>query len=419
MDRSRMRPIAIAALVLVGTLIPTAAAAQYVNIPLTPREQMSMLSDDTGRASWSKLYPSRTVATVVARPYPLDYRAQYISASLGDRAAIAQIIGEQGVERYAAGRRLKTLLGPRGRGTPIGPDSVYWNRVSGKVTVLEAKGGSSALKWTYGSLQGTNANTIRSAAGSLAQTGTSWREKLQAARVIKAAQSGHLETGVVRTSHVLGTPRAPGQAGGVNVDNVAKAARLIERDLVRRNPELRAVFRKAGFRHRMDRLVHHGTRRMPGSRLASARPPALKGTPPAAIRFAVASSGRSGLQRLWQVGNRWLLPVGLGVAGVTVAITYYQFATGAISYREFLDNSSGSVILVVLTGAGAAIGGALFGFGAIPGAMIGATLALPIQLGLEWFNDQRYSDFRQAQREAVDNAVQELYLRNAVLPNVQ
>ena len=51
--------------------------------------------------------------------------------------------------------------------------------------------------------------------------------------------------------------------------------------------------------------------------------------------------------------------------------------------------------------------------------MIGATLALPIQLGLEWFIEQRYGDFRQAQWEAVDNAVEELYLRNAVLSSAQ
>ena len=296
-----------------------------------------------------------------------------MSAPLGCRMDIAQVIGEEGVERYAARQRLKTLLGPQGHGTPIGPDSVYWNSVSGKVTVLEAKGGSSALKWTYGSLQGTNANTIRSASGALTRAGTSWREKLQAARVIKAAQSGHLETAVVRTSHVLGTPRAPGQAGGVNVDNVAKKARMIERDLIRRKPELRAMFRRAGFRHRTDRLVYLGVRWMPdriaasGSRLAPSRPAAFRGTPPAAIRLGIVSSGRSRLLRFWQVGNRWLLPVGLGVAGATVTITYYQFATGAISYREFLHNSSGSVILVMLTGAGAVIGGPLFGFGAIPG----------------------------------------------------
>ena len=146
---------------------------------------------------------------VVAPPYQQDYRARYLSASLGNRVAIAQLIGEEGVERYAEGRGLKTLLSPLGRSTPIGPDSVFRNPLSGRVQVLEAKGGSSALKWTYGSLQGTNANAIRSAGGVLAHSGANWSEKLQAARVIKAAQSGHLETGVIRTSPCTGNASCP------------------------------------------------------------------------------------------------------------------------------------------------------------------------------------------------------------------
>ena len=401
MVRNKMRVRGVWAVVVAAALVPATGAAQFGDIPLTPREQLSVLGGSVNGAVWSKLYPSRTASMFATQPYVQDYRARYMSALLSDRVAIAQFIGEEGVERYAAGQRLRTLLGPRSHSTPIGPDSVYWNSVSGKVNVLEAKGGSSTLKWTYGSLQGTNTNTTRSAGGILTRAGTNWSERIHAARVIKAAQRGHLETGVVRTSHVLGTPNAPKQTGGVNVDDVAKKARLIERDLVKRNPRLRAVFKQAGFRHRMDRLVYHGARWMP-HRISTS-----------------GSLASSRFLRLWQVGNRWLLPVGLGVAGVTVAITYYQFATGAINYRDFLHNSSGAAILLVLTGGGAVMGGFLFGFGSVPGAVIGSMLALPVQLGLEWVMDQRYGEFRQAQRKAVDRTVEKLYLRNAVLPRDQ
>ena len=403
-----MRAIAFAACMCLNILISISADAQYVDMPLTPREQESALASASSRAVWSKLYPSRTATTVVAPPYQQDYRARYLSASLGNRVAITQLIGEEGVERYAEGRGLKTLLSPLGRSTPIGPDSVFRNPLSGRVQVLEAKGGSSALKWTYGSLQGTNANAIRSAGGVLAHSGANWSEKFQAARVIKAAQSGHLETGVIRTFHVLGTPRAPRQSVGVNFDNVAKEARQIERDLVRRNPKLGAAFRNAGFQHRMDLLAYRGARWMPSrdaireSRLVAAR---LAGFRARQVR---------------QVGYRWLLPVAVGVAGVTVTVAYHQLVSGSISDRKFLHISASPAVLVTFTGVGALIGGVgVLGIGAIPGAAMGAILAIPFQLSLEWAMDRYYRDFNRAQREAVDKAVEVTYLGNPTLFRAQ
>ena len=424
MGERRMRTIAFVACMALSVLAPIAAPAQVLDVPLTPREQTTMLAGGASQSVWSRLYPAGAGAATVTPPFQQDYGARYLSASPGDRVAIAQTIGEEGVERYAAMQRLKMLLGPQGRSTPIGPDSVYWNRTSGKVRILEAKGGSSALKWTHGSLQGTNANTIRSARGVLASKGASAAEKLQAARVIKAAQRGHLETAVVRTLHVLGTPQAPRQVSRVHTENVAKEARVIERDLVKRNPELRAVFRKAGLQHRVDWLAYRGARWTPGRGLDAPRgfgsAPTLHAgfqrLPGTASATGLALAGGSGLQRLWQVGNRWILPVGLGLAGATITTTYYQFSTGSISDREFLFDSAGPAVLVVFTAAGAVIGGAAsFGFGAMPGAMIGATFALPAQLVLQRFNDQQYREFNQVQQEVVNKAVEELYLGNAVL----
>ena len=405
-----MRAVAFARWVCLSAVISVAAEAQYLDVPLTPREQTSALANASSRVLWSRLNPTRTAGLVVAPPFQHDYRARYLTASLNDRTAIAQTIGEEGVERYAAGQGLRTLLGPRGHSSPVGPDSVFWNRLSGKVRVLEAKGGSSALKWTYGSLQGTNANAIRSAGGMLSRSGASGSEMLQAARVIRAAQNGHLETYVVRTSHVLGTPRAPVQAGGLNVDNVANEARQIERDVVRRNPKLGTVFRKAGSQHRMDRLTYR--RAASGSRLAWVKPTGLKEIPASAGRPSMAPLSRSLSKGFLRVGNRLLLPVGVGVAGVTAIVTYRLYATGAMSYPEFIDNSVGPATFLAFTGGGAVIGGTLLGIGAIPGAAIGAVLALPFQFDLEWVKDMYYREFNEARREAVDEAVEAMYLWN-------
>ena len=420
-----MRSIVFSAIMLLCALFPILADAQDRDIPLTPGEQASALSGASSRAGWFKLYPARTAVTIVKAAYQQDYRAQYLSASLGDRIAIAQTIGEKGVERYSAAQRFETLLGPSGRSNPIGPDSVYWNGAAGKIRVLEAKGGSSARKWTYGSLQGTNANAIRSAGGVLVQAGASGGEKLHAARVIKAAQVGHLETSVVRTLHTQGTPHAPRRTGGVNVDDVAKEAQQIERDLVRRNPNLGAVFRKAGFQHLMDRLNYRGTKWLPGHdatsgfRLPSVRLARLERIPPAASRFSLASSGRGVLPQFLRIGSRWLLPVGVGVASVTVAAAYYQLATNSISHREFLNVSASPAVLLAFTGTGALIGGLAFGIGAIPGAAIGTTLAIPFQLGLEWVKYRYYRDFNEAQQEVVDKVVEVMYSENHALFRVQ
>ena len=418
-----MRSLTGVALVAVTVLGPTAVCAQSLEVSLTPGEQTSMLANGASLTAWSRLYPAGTGTAAAAPVYQQDYRARYLSAGLGNRVAIAQTIGEEGVERYAAEQRLRTLLGPRGRSTPIGPDSVYWNRSSGRVRVLEAKGGASAQQWTYGSLQGTNANTVRSARGVLVRSDASAAERLQAARVIKAAQKGHLETAVVRTPHVQGTPLAPRQVGGVHSGNVAREARAIERELVRRNPELRWAFRRAGLQHQTDRLVYLGARSMPdavsGAPGTIGRTAALKGgfhrLPGTVSPGGLVSGGGGALRRLWQVGNRWILPVGLGVAGVTVASAYYRYESGSIGYRELVHYSAGSAIFVVFTATGAVIGGiSSFGSGAMPGAMIGATLALPVQIYLEWANDRLYGDFSQTQQAAVDKAVEEFFLGDAV-----
>ena len=405
-----MRVIACASWLCLGALLaggpPGAAAA---DIPLTPRELQSALAAASGPGVWSRLYPSSTAQTVVAPSAQRNYRARWLSASLGDRIRIAQLIGEEGVARYAAGRQLKTLLGPFGHRAHIGPDSIFWNPASGKVQVLEAKGGSSVLKRTYRSLQGTNVNAIRSAAGVLVHRGASWREKLQAARVIKAAGRGHLETGVVQTSHVLGTPRPPTQAGRMDAGNVAREARQLERRLVRQHPKLRLAFATAGSRHRAARLAYRSATWMPLDSFA-------RGSASVGIdavgrsRLGVRELAGSRASQVGRFASRWALPVGVGLAGVSLTVAVSKYANASISSQEFLRASADPVLFIVFTGAGAVIGGlASPGIGIVPGAVTGALLALPFQLGIEWVTGWYYRDFNRARQNAVDHAVEVMY----------
>ena len=388
-----MRTLALCACLSLGFLLPIAVDAQYPSALLTPGEQTSMLAEKASPTVWSRLRSRVTESAAATAPsYQRNLRTRYLAASIGDRISIAQSIGEEGVEQYASTRRMKQLLGPRGRSVPIGPDSVYWNRTSGKVRVLEAKGGSSPPKWTYGSLQGTNANTVRSAGGLLGSRGAGVAEKLQAARVIKAAQSGHLETAVIRTPHVLGTPLAPRQVGAVHAGNVANEARLLQHELVKRNPELRPIFLRAGAEHRASRLAYVVTSLTPQAGFQ--RLPALAST------SGLTAAGRRGLLMAWQTGNRWIIPVGVSAAGATMVIQGYHLAVHNISYAEFVDAVAGPAVLLTFTGVG-------FGIGAMPGAAVGMVLALPVQVYLRVSNDQQFSE---VQQEAVEMALRAQYL---------
>ncbi|MDE0001397.1 MAG: hypothetical protein OXQ29_01710 [Rhodospirillaceae bacterium] len=388
-----MRALALFACLSLGFLYPIVVVAQYPSALLTPGEQASILAETSNPAVWSRLKSRVAESTAATAPsYQRNHRTRYLAAGLGDRVAIAQTIGEEGVEQYASTRRMKQLLGPHGRSVPIGPDSVYWNRSSGRVRVLEAKGGTSPPNWTYGSLQGTNANTVRSAGGLLESRRAGAAEKLQAARVIKAAQSGQLETAVIRTPHVLGTPLAPRRVGEVHTGNVANEARLLQHELVKRNPELGPIFRRAGAEHRASRLAYRVT---PFPSQAG-----FQNLPGVASISGLTAAGGRGLLMAWQIGNRWIVPVGIGAAGVTVAIQGYHLAVHNIDYTEYVDAIASPAVLLTFTGVG-------FGIGGMPGAAVGMVLALPVQVYLGLSNDQQLSE---AQQQAIEMALRAQYL---------
>ena len=408
MNRQQICLITLRALFLSSALASGVVDAKGLYLPLTPLEQMSTLSSATNYAVLDKLFRARP-ETINSRPaIQQDYGTKFQTATLVERLGYAQKIGEEGVEQFAENEKLKPHLSPKGRAIPTGPDSSYWNPKSGKLYVLEAKGGTSAKKWTYNSLQGTNTNTIRSAEGSLRRSKTIPSEQLKMARIIKAAQKGHLTTGVVRTEHVRGTPRTPRLIGYLNTDKVAREAKKIERELIKRHPELRKVFMAANFLHKVDRVKYHVARRLSGFCCPTGRP-----IRPSRIRPSAPQ--QAGLRSIGLAGARWLPPLAVGVGGVAIVTAYYQFASGLTSPREFYRGSAGPTILVAFTATGALVGSFAFGVGAVAGGSIGAMAALPVEIAADWVIDRHYRDFDTRQRRLVDAAVEEFYGVDATL----
>ena len=373
-------PIYLRALVLLSALAPNCAYAKFFHIPATPLEQMSRLSSVAVQGAARKLFrPGSGTAIAWTSTGQPDYRDWYLSASSDDeRRKIVEKIGEDGVARYAEQEKLKTLLDPRDRKMPTGPDSVYWSRKDGKLQVLEAKGGLSKTKSTYNSKQGTNENTIRSADG-LLRSRASRAEKLQSARVLVAASRGQLSTEVVKTPHVLGRPDAP-RASRPNEDNVAKEAQGLLKKAMQ-DPESRKLIRKARLLHNVDRLNYYG-------------------------------------QKVGQAAGRWFLPLSplsAGVTGVRMVTAYRKFSSGLISRREFYRSSTGPTTVAVFTATGAIVGGVFFGIGSVAGASIGAIAAMPVEVAIGWLIDWHYHDFDLQQHRLVDKAVEEFYDIDATL----
>ena len=372
-EKFQSRPICLRALVLLSALAPNCAYAKFFHFPVTPLEQMSRLSSVAVQGAARKLFRPGS-GTTIAWPSagPVDRSDRYLLASLGERKRIAERIGEDGVAKYAAQEKWKTLLDPRDRKMRTGPDSVYWNRKDGKLIVAEAKGGSSEPKQTYKSRQGTNANTIRSADGLLGRSGASRTQKLQSARILIAASRGQLSTVVVKTPHVLGTPGDP-RLSSSNNENVAKEARR-RLQLAKQDPELRKLIRKAGFLHSVDRLNYIG-----------------------------------------QAAGRWFLPVSSLSTGVKMVTAYRKFSSGLISPREFYRSSTGPTMGIVFTVTGAIVGGVFFGAGAVAGGSLGAMAAVPVEFAIGWLIDRHYHDFDLRRRRMVDKAVEEFYDVDATL----
>lgn len=458
MNRTRLTfavVLALCLLLFLGISQPVLAAGpEDTSPPRTSLEQAGLLASLTSRGLGRELFP-RPVSTIPPHPFiQRNYRSDWLVTSPYDRTLLAERIGEQGRARFAIERGWTKLVGWRERGIAQGPDAVYWDPYSGHVRVLESKGGTSPIKRTYFTPQGTNRNAIRSAARVLKSARATDDERLAAARVIKAAQKNRLRTGVVRTRHMLGRPDTPQLEGEWSTTEAAEEAREWEARLVRRDPQLRAIFEEADSAQLRDILRYHANQGVAVLGLAGAgmlgweayqqaqiswamfHDPALQGTllpylqtgialgqfgqsvtswlPPAAH---LGLLGQGQLTVIADVAGDWIFPLALGVDSLRAIRAYYEYSVGLISQRQFYREATGPVIRLASTAGGATIGAAIgvwvLGVGAVPGAMIGAGIAQWVASPLQsvasrlWARDDR--QLKEAQQLAFVAAVDRAY----------
>ncbi len=142
-------------------------------------------------------------------PDPAEWRKLWLEATPEERINLAEQIGEHGARQYARSQGWEPIFDGQGRTVPQGPDMVYRDPRTGKVIVLEAKGGTSPLGQGYGHPQGTRSWAVAAAERILHHPNASPAEKAAAEAIIDAAQHSKLEVQVVRTEHVLGRPKPP------------------------------------------------------------------------------------------------------------------------------------------------------------------------------------------------------------------
>jgi len=433
------------------TTSQTALADAAISVPAIPQTrleqagQVSALARQTGGLGLF-LLPLDAVAP--APYFQRDLRKDWLSASTYERTRLAERIGNQGRARFAAEQGWDKIVGSHGRGLVQGPDSVVWDKRTRTVRVLETKGGTSQLKRTFGLWQGTNRNSIRSAEFVLKSKKASPREVLGAARVIKAAGANILETGLVRTSHVLGTPDAPRLEGLWSRQNVVKEALEIERRVARRNPAAAAALRSAGAE--LSAMQRSETARLAAGRgflvlgLAGSgeqsrnawalwNDPVVGRTSPLYLHTGLAAGrwaktglasaeqfgllGRLGSSRAGKAAGRLFFPIAIGVETWSAGTAVYAYSAGRISQREFYRQTTGTGVVVLFTAGGAIIGGVLGasagGAGAVPGAAAGARLgylvSYPFQIAADELWSYYYSKFDAQQTEAVDRVIERRY----------
>ena len=439
---------------LIWALTPTSSMV----LPLTQGEQAARLWGIAGAEVARKLYPISVETIEPKFYYQRNYRLPWKEATLHQRILLAEKIGEQGRARFAAERGWIKILGSRNRGIHQGPDSVYWDQRSGRLRVLEAKGGTSPLKWHFNSRQGTNLNAIRSAKRVLLSSKATHTAKVAAARVIVAAQQGRLETGVIRTSHVLGTPGTPKLEGEWDHAKVRKEASEIEQELIRKKPDARAVFRYAHKEQSFAMLKYRAIRGLPYIGFAGTlglgwdtyqqsltawsmlNDPTLKGSVlpfmqtgvsfgrmTQATTLAVVSSNQLGILRFSKGGvsmltGRLFLPVTLGVEGLQFATAYHEYSLGRISQRDLYRRTASPAIIIIFTVGGGIVGGIIgiqaAGITAIPAAVIGANYgaiaAIPVQFSTSYILNWYYRKFDEHQRLVVNAAVEKCYANSGI-----
>jgi hypothetical protein len=432
-------------------------AAATGELPLTHAEQASRLYGTADGFLGEGLLP-RTVHTASPAWYfQRDCRQQWL-ASPAERIRLAERIGNQGRARFAKEHGLVKLLGSQGRRIRQGPDSVYRDPGTGNVVVLEAKGGSSQLNRTFGSLQGTNANTVSSAEFALKSSKTSLEEKRACAKIMVEAQRERLRTGVIRTRHVQGTPGRPELAGGYDATSAARRAAEIEKRLAQRDPELASIFRRSRRVHRSPVAKRGPGRGVEVGRWGIGRGMACVGlvgsaaigweaygefcaawaawnAPMAArpasfclhtglgtarsaqaLSLGLGSAARlgflrwGGLRFLGRAAGKSYLPLAIITEGLVFGVSVHDYRAGRIGRPEFRRRATGTAVFVTCTAGGAGIG--LF-FGGPPGAIVGAGIGTLVALPAQWGADRAWgwhmSRLQEQEKSAITCALRRHY----------
>jgi hypothetical protein len=392
-----------------------------------------------------------------------DRTKDYAAADPTGKRKISESIGEQGRKRLMTELQqevgdLVQKLGFRDRFAPQGPDSSYWSPATGKYLVVEAKGGNSRAKKTFGAKQGTNLNTLKSAANYLAIKGPSFAEKVMHAEIIEAAIRESLATGLAKTKHVGGKPEKPVLEGPFDESSVSKEAKKIKEQQIKQNPELKEAYEQASrnvdkqvWKHRLS-IVCASIGLVAGVVLSwdayvlwqrVGRDARSEITDETAITLALLqATGRTaevvtisassaaklalamGYRSAWlvevaRVAGRYVLPVVvLTESAFGASAGYDHYFRRETSKLEFFAAASGPTIALGFSGLGAIVGAFVGGVptggaGAVPGAIFGAEVGAFVSVPFVLVNNLLWSRFFDGHNlrvsEGVEQAVRDLY----------
>jgi hypothetical protein len=152
---------------------------------------------------------AQTSPALSTQTQPATPRQQvWLKASLEERNLLAERLGEEGAEAFAAKAGYKPLLTKADKSVRQGFDQVY-RAPDGGIVVVEAKGGTSALGRGYGFEQATPEWAIEVSRRMVANGEMTAGERNVGKLVLEGARDSKLTVQVVRTPHVLGEPAVP------------------------------------------------------------------------------------------------------------------------------------------------------------------------------------------------------------------
>ena len=245
---------------------------------------------------------------------------------------------------------------------------------------------------------------------------------------------------------MLGTPGNPKLKDNWDHANVRKGAIEIEQEIIRKQPDSRAIFRHAHKEQSFAMLKYRAPRGLAIIGFAGTlglgwdayqqsqtawtmfNDPTLTGSVLTYMQTGMAfgsmtqATAQPGILRFskWGVSKLagiMFLPVTFGLEGLQFATDYHEYNLGRISQRDLYRRTASPAIIMIFTVGGGIVGGIIgiqaAGITAIPaaitGANIGAIAAIPIQFAAVYMLDWYYHEFDEHQRLDVNEAVEKCY----------